>query len=131
MLINRRHALTVLAALSFAAALPAAALQMSKFTADALAAAQKTGNPVLVEISAPWCPTCKAQRPTLDRLLGSDKYKSFVTLDVDFDSQKADVAALKANSQSTLIVFKGTTEMGRSVGVTDPAAIEALLAKAL
>ena len=128
---SRRRALYAVIACGFATALPVLALQSPKFTPAALAEAQKAGKAVLVEISAPWCPTCKAQRPTLDRLLGSDKYKSFVTLDVDFDSQKADVAALKANSQSTLIVFKGTTEMGRSVGVTDPAAIEALLAKAL
>ena len=130
-MLSRRHAVIAAAGLALALTIPASALQMSKFTPDALAAAQKTGNPVLVEISAPWCPTCKAQKPILDKLLGSDKYKSYVTLDMDFDSQKTDVAALKATSQSTLIVYKGVTEMGRSVGVTDPAAIEALLAKAL
>ncbi len=33
--------------------------------------------------------------------------------------------------QSTLIVFKGATEVGRSIGDTDKASIEALLAKGL
>lgn len=128
---SRRHALIAALGLCVAATVPAMALQMAKFTPSALAAAQKAGTPVLVEISAPWCPTCKAQKPILDKLLGSEKFKSFVTLDMDFDSQKDDVKALKATMQSTLIVFKGTQEVGRSAGVTDPAAIEALLAKAL
>ena len=50
---------------------------------------------------------------------------------VDFDTQKDDVRALKATSQSTLIVFKGETEKGRSVGDTNAASIAALLDKAL
>jgi hypothetical protein len=50
---------------------------------------------------------------------------------VDFDEQKDDVRALKAQRQSTLIVYKGETEKGRSVGDTDPASIEALLDSAL
>lgn len=102
-----------------------------KFTDAALEAAQKAGKPVLVEVAAPWCPTCKAQRPIIDKLTGTDKYKGFVLLKVDFDSQKDSLRKLNARSQSTLIVFKGTSEVGRSVGDTNPASVEALLAKAL
>ena len=131
MLLSRRRALLAVVGLGAALAVPAYALQMTKFTPAALADAQKAGKAVLVEISAPWCPTCKAQKPILDKLLSSDKYKSFVTLDVDFDSQKTDVAALKATMQSTLIVYKGDKEVGRSAGDTNAASIEALLAKAL
>ena len=131
MSLSRRRALYAVIACGFATALPVLALQSPKFTPAALAEAQKAGKAVLVEISAPWCPTCKVQKPILDKLLSSDKYKSFVTLDVDFDSQKADVAALKATMQSTLIVYKGDKEVGRSAGDTNAASIEALLAKAL
>jgi thioredoxin 1 len=128
---GRRSTLLAFAVLGFAATLPAFALQGTKFSAAALAEAQKAGKPILVEISAPWCPTCKAQKPILSRLLSTDKFKSFVTLDMDFDSQKDDLKAVKAQMQSTLIVYKGTTEVGRSAGDTNPATIEALLAKAL
>jgi thioredoxin 1 len=38
---------------------------------------------------------------------------------------------LKATSQSTMIVYQGETEKGRSVGDTNPASIEALLDGAL
>ena len=131
MSITRRSALVAFVGLGIVASVPALALQMSKFSAGALAEAQKAGKPVLVEITAPWCPTCKVQKPILDRLLSSDKFKSFVTLDMDFDSQKDDLKALKAQMQSTLIVFKGDKEVGRSAGDTNAATIEALLAKAL
>ena len=39
--------------------------------------------------------------------------------------------ALKATSQSTLIVYNGETEKGRSVGDTNQASIAALLDQAL
>ena len=32
------------------------------------AAAQNASNPILVEITASWCPTCKAQKPILNKL---------------------------------------------------------------
>ena len=130
-MIDRRLALISLATLGIAVALPALALQVTKFTPAALADAQNSGKAILVEISAPWCPTCKAQKPILDKLLGSDKFKSFVKLDMDFDTQKDDLRAVKAQMQSTLIVYKGNKEVGRSAGDTNPASIEALLAKAL
>src|SRR4051794_18915025 len=38
------------------------------FSAAAFKAAQAAGNPILVEIHADWCPTCKAQVPILDKL---------------------------------------------------------------
>jgi hypothetical protein len=50
---------------------------------------------------------------------------------VDFDSQKDLVERFGARMQSTLVVFKGNTEEGRSVGDTYRASIEALLNKTL
>jgi thioredoxin 1 len=130
-MISRRGALGI--ALGFGAliALPALALTGTKFTPAGLADAQKAGKAVLVEVGAPWCPTCKAQAPILGKLLGTDKFKSFVKLDIDFDSQKADLKTLGVQQQSTLIVYKGDKEVGRSTGDTNPASIEALMAKAL
>ncbi len=128
---SRRAALIALAGIGFTGSVPAVALSARKFTPAALAEAQKMGRPILVEITAPWCPTCKAQKPILDKLFSSDKFKSFVMLEMDFDTQKDDLRAMKAQMQSTLIVFKGSEEVGRSAGDTNAASIEALLAKAL
>ena len=38
------------------------------YSAEAFKAAQASGSPILVEIHADWCPTCKAQSPILDKL---------------------------------------------------------------
>ncbi len=126
-MLNRRH-LIAYAALAMAVPRPALAAGTPAFTQAAFATAQKAGKPILIEIHASWCPTCHAQKPILDGLLASPKYGDMVSFRVDFDAQADVVRAFGAQSQSTLIVFKGAKESGRSVGDTNPASIEALLA---
>jgi thiol-disulfide isomerase/thioredoxin len=125
----------LLAAGSMTAALllsvPAIAADWKPFSAEALAAAQKDGKPILVDVFAPWCGTCRAQKPIIQELTAKPEFKDMVVLEIDFDSQKDEARALKAQSRSTLITFKGETETGRSVGDTDRASIEALLKSAL
>lgn len=99
------------------------------FTADAFAAAQKAGKGVIVHVYAPWCPTCRAQEPILHKLEAD--HPTVEAFRVDFDGQKDAVRALKATSQSTIIVFKGEKEVGRSVGETDAGAIGKLVAKSM
>jgi len=101
------------------------------FSAEAFKAAQAAGSPILVEIHADWCPTCKAQSPILDRLTAEPKFKDLKIFRVDFDAMKPVVREFGAQMQSTLIVFKGATEHGRSVGDTKEASIAALLDKSL
>jgi thioredoxin 1 len=101
------------------------------FSAEAFKAAQASGSPILVEIHADWCPTCKAQSPILDRLTSNAKYKDLKIFRVDFDAMKPVAKQFGAQMQSTLIVFKGSTEAGRSIGDTREASIEALLDKSL
>ena len=101
------------------------------FSAEAFKAAQASGSPILVEIHADWCPTCKAQNPILDKLTADPKFKDLVVFRVDFDSMKPVVKQFGAQMQSTLIVFKGSAEQGRSVGDTKQASIAALLDKSL
>ncbi len=94
-------------------------------------AAQAAGKPILVEIHANWCPTCRAQEPIISELLREPKHAGFVVLRVDFDNQKDVVKRFRAQYQSTLIVFKGKKEVIRSTGETRKDAIAAQLAKAL
>jgi thiol-disulfide isomerase/thioredoxin len=110
---------------------PAAANTTVPFTAEAFKAAQASGSPILIEIHADWCPTCKAQKPILDKLTAEPKFKDLKIFRVDFDSMKPQVKEFGANMQSTLIVFKGAAEKGRSVGDTAEASIAALLDKSL
>jgi thiol:disulfide interchange protein len=110
---------------------PASADSTVPFSAEAFKAAQAAGNPILVEIHADWCPTCKAQKPILDKLTADPKFKDLRIFRVDFDAMKPEVKAFGAQMQSTLIVFKGAAEQGRSVGDTREASISALLDKSL
>jgi thioredoxin 1 len=101
------------------------------FSAEAFKAAQASGSPILVEIHADWCPTCKAQSPILDKLTSAEKFKDLKIFRVDFDAMKPVVKEFGAQMQSTLIIFKGGAEQGRSVGDTREASIAALLDKSL
>ena len=110
---------------------PLAAAAPQDFSQQAFAAAQAAGKPILLHVTAPWCPTCKAQKPILSKLEGAPKFQNLVVLDIDFDSQKDLLRKFRVNQQSTMILFKGKTEVGRSTGDTNAASIEALLAKAI
>ncbi|HRK24210.1 MAG TPA: thioredoxin family protein [Beijerinckiaceae bacterium] len=105
----------------------AAAAGFTKFTQAGFQQAQAAGRSILVVINAPWCPTCKVQDPIIAKLVGEAKYKNVLVLEVDFDSEKDILRAMKASKQSTLIGFKGTKETGRSVGDTSPLGIEDLI----
>jgi len=127
----RLFLLAVVASVLVLGSLPVGAAEWKPFDAAAFAQAQKDGKPILVDIFAVWCPTCRAQNPILTQLTREPKYKDMVVFKVDFDTQKDDVRALKAQKQSTLIVYSGETEKGRTVGDTNPTSIAALLDSAL
>lgn len=118
-------ALALSACAALASAGPSEPYTQKRF--DELAA---QGKPALVAMHASWCPTCKAQKPILSELMGKPDYKDVTELVVDFDAQKPIVQKYKVSMQSTLIAFKGGKEVGRSVGDTTPAGIEALVKKA-
>ena len=100
------------------------------FSQSGFAAAQKAGDPILVHVTAPWCSTCTAQKPVVDKLHAEPQFKNIKVFNVDFDSQKPLLRKLGVHEQSTLIVYKGDKEEGRSTGVTQLGAIKALLEKA-
>ncbi len=131
MISGRSLLLAVVASIALLGALPASAAEWKPFDAASFAQAQKDGKPILVDIFAAWCPVCRAQNPILVQMTREPKFDDLVVFKVDFDNQKDDVRALKATSQSTLIVYKGETEKGRSVGDTNQASIAALLDKTL
>jgi thiol-disulfide isomerase/thioredoxin len=129
---NKRQFLTALGlALTLAYTASAFASGARPFDRAAFNAAQAAGKSILIDISAPWCPTCKAQAPILSKLMSAPRFKNVVAFNVDFDSQKDVLKSFNVQRQSTLIVYKGKQEAGRSVGDTNPASIEGLLAKGL
>jgi thioredoxin 1 len=131
-MISRRFLLqTAVTGVGTMALVPAHAFQARPFDAGAFEAAQAAGKPILVEVSAPWCPTCKAQKPILSGLATKAKFKDLVAFEIDFDSQKDLLRRFRVTTQSTLISFKGSKEVGRSTGDTNASSIEALLDKSV
>ena len=87
------------------------------------------GKPVVVDISATWCPTCKEQKPIIEGLMKQPAYKDVTLMALDFDSDKPTLTKFKVTMQSTLVAFKGDKEVGRSVGDTTSAGLEGLIKK--
>ena len=87
------------------------------------------GKAVVVDVSATWCPTCKAQKPIVDGLMKQPAYKDVTLLTVDFDAEKSTLKKFKVSMQSTLVAFKGGKEGGGSTGDTTPDGLEGLVKK--
>jgi thioredoxin 1 len=90
----------------------------------------KAKQPVLVMVSASWCPVCRVQENVIRRLVApEDAYAKATFLRVDFDADKPAVKKFKADTQSTLIAFRNGTEIARMVGSTDTSKIKAFAAQ--
>src|SRR5664279_2229715 len=87
--VRRMFGLAAVAAVfAVAGVLQAWAMTPTPYSAEAFKAAQASGSPILVEIHADWCPTCKAQVPILDKLTADPKFKDLKVFRVDFDAMK-------------------------------------------
>lgn len=89
------------------------------------------GKPVVVYLHADWCPTCRAQKPIVDKLSTDPKLKDVTIFVADFDTETALEKSLKVTQQSTFVVFKKGHEVTRSTGQTAEPAIRATLEQAL
>lgn len=130
-MLSRRQAVL---AVFVAAAIPATAAFAAApiaFASANFAAAQEAGAPTVVHIDATWCPTCKAQKPILSKLLTEPRFKSIKAFTVDYDSEKPVMRQLNAPDRSTILVFAKGKEVARSTGDTTEDKIAALIEKAL
>ncbi|MGE0224134.1 MAG: thioredoxin family protein [Acetobacteraceae bacterium] len=127
----QRLVLLAFAAVSLLLASPAVhAAGQARYDQQAFTAAQAAGKPILIAVHAAWCQVCAKQEPIIDKLAATPEFNDLIVLVVDFDSQKDVVRSLGVQKQSTLIILRGQAERDRSTGVTDEAAITALLRKA-
>ncbi len=69
--------------------------------------------------------------PLLESVMEEEKFRDVVALRVDFDKQKDFLREHGVRLQSTLIVFKGREEKGRSISDLDKDSIRRLFAKGL
>jgi thiol-disulfide isomerase/thioredoxin len=109
----------------------ASAAEVQTYSKDAFQQAQAAGKPIVVFVTASWCPNCRKQQPVVDTMSKDKAFADAVIFVVNFDSDKQALKELNVMMQSTLIAFHGNAERGRSTAVTDPEAIRALFQKAL
>ncbi len=108
----------------------AQALEIAPYSDAALAEAQQAGKPVAVHFHADWCSTCRAQEKALNTLR-EDKSLDLTVLVANYDKEKALKEKMAVKAQSTLIVFRGATEVTRLVATTSALMIRTELQKAL
>lgn len=108
----------------------AAAGEIKRYDQTAFDTLAAQGKPIVVAVHADWCPVCKVQEPIQADLMASPAFKDYTLFNVDFDTEKTVLRGFRVTRQSTMIVFRGSTEVGRSIGDTKKESIEALLLKA-
>lgn len=130
---NRRHFLitsTVFAALPMAATAQMAAEGWVDYESGLIQSLLNEGKTVFVDYSASWCSTCKAQERTITGIRATtDKYENMVFVRVDWDEygRHAVTTSRKIPRRSTLLVLRGSDELGRIVAGTRKADIQALM----
>ena len=105
----------------------AAAPGWTSYEPRQFATAQQAGRTILVDVHANWCPTCRAQKPTLNKLRSDPRLKDVLFVTVNFDKQKDFLRSHRIPRQSTILVFKGTKETARSIAETNPARLSAAI----
>jgi thiol-disulfide isomerase/thioredoxin len=123
---HRRQFLTLAAAGAVVASAGTSLAAASLADVEAVVAA---GGAVLIHVTAPWCGTCRRQKPIVAELLAKPEYQGLKKIDVDFDSQRDVLQRFTVQRQATMLVFKNGKEAGRATGETDPQAIAALFRK--
>lgn len=91
----------------------------TSYSASSFAAAQSEGRTIVVNVHADWCPTCRAQAPILEELRADPRLADALFVRVDFDTQRDFLRAHRIPRQSTILVFDGREEKGRSIAETN------------
>lgn len=136
----RRHLLTLGAATATWAALPkpAQAVNMPApldYSPGLVNERLAAGETLFLDFKADWCTTCRAQERAINALRKAnpayDEAITFINIDWDQYGNGALSQSLNIPRRSTLVVLKGSQELGRIVASTSKSAIEDLMDVAL
>lgn len=78
--------------------------------------AMKGGKPVLVEVFADWCPSCKKTHVALEKAL--DSVPELQAFGIDFDKDEELLKRYAVEEQGTLVMVKEGKEVARLAGET-------------
>ena len=109
----------------------AASLQKEPYSPKRFEQLQASGQVILIDIYAPWCPTCQKQQIALEQYRMANPGKQFTILEVDYDTDREAVKFFHAPRQSTLLIYRGSQQHWFSVAETRPEVIAAELNNAI
>jgi len=126
------YCLKIVAGLTLALfTLAANAGAFEEFCNDRLTELKAKGEPVLVEVYADWCSTCRRQSPLLSSLLAEEEFSALNGLKLDWDEQQDYARSLGAARQSTLILYRDGEQLDLSIGETNPDRLREFLRQAV
>ena len=94
---------------------------ISNFTIQKFEEAKKNGETVVVTAWAKYCGTCKRQKIVLDQ--AEKNFKDVLFLYYNHPKMKDVAKYLKIDYRSTILVYKGNTEVSRTTGQLDKSVI--------
>jgi thiol-disulfide isomerase/thioredoxin len=112
----------------FCGAVFAAGKPYDAATFDAL---KNAGTPIMVHVSAPWCPYCKKQDEVITALLKDPRFQHVNVIDVDFDTHQDFLMTWHVPIQSTIMIIKGGKVIAQNAFDIHADSIEAMMQKAL
>ena len=90
---------------------------------------QKSGKTIVINSWNKYCSTCAAQTKVFDQAMKDFKDVEFLFYEQD---KNKDIAkTLGINYWTTIVVFKGQSEVGRDIGLTDKDQIYSLINKGI
>ena len=101
----------------------------SNFTVQKFEEAKKNGETIVVTAWAKYCGTCKKQKVVLDQ--AEKDFKNVLFLYYNHPKMKDIAKYLKIDHRSTILVYKGNTEVSRTLGQVDKSVIYSNIKKAI
>lgn len=90
--------------------------------------ALESGQPVVVDFGAPWCPPCRAMEPVFEELAGRfEGAARFLKVNIDENPLTAQRYGIKGIP--TFLILDGGREVERVVGATGKEALARLIGK--
>ncbi|MAD88645.1 MAG: thiol reductase thioredoxin [Pseudoalteromonas sp.] len=99
-------------------AFSASAFEKQPFNEVLFSELQAQNAVIMIDVYAPWCPTCKKQQKLFQQYHEQNPDKPFHVLVVDYDNDKQWVKKFRAPRQSTLLLYKGDKQFWYSVAET-------------
>ena len=103
--------------------------QRLNFTIETFEEAKKNGETVVVTAWNKYCGTCKRQKAVLDQ--AEKDFKSVLFLYYSHPKMKDIARYLKIDHRSTILVYKGETEVSRTLGQVDKSVIYSNIKKGI